>query len=219
VELLASIMKNFDSLCKGYGITASPESLKQMARYVDFLFEWNKKINLVSRKLSREAFYQKHILDSLLVPLLLKWDINKPKDIADFGSGGGLPGIPLAILCPCFRIVLVESIEKKAFFLKQAIGKLGLENVSLLSRRIETIQTPTVYDVILSRGVGSLKENVRICSSLLKSHGDLVVFKGASFQAEISGLKPEPRHSIEICPYLLPSDSKPRHLVVLKKVD
>ena len=132
-------------------------------QYTELIRSWNKTHNLVSRSQAQNLDH--HIEDSLSV-----FD-GVGQVVVDLGSGGGLPGIPIAIKGPEKQVVLVESNSKKASFLLNTINKLGLKNVKVINARIEDIEPTTLpknYEII-ARAVGSTEHLVK----LTKKHLDL----------------------------------------------
>ena len=135
---------------------------KLLEEYETFLISWNRTHNLISR--SQTTFLKEHIQDSLAISSKLQ------RCLVDLGSGGGLPGIPIAIANPEKTVILVESNTKKSAFLLNATGKLGLKNTQVINERIEKIDPSTLpeqFDIV-SRAVGSIKTNVNLVSGLLK---------------------------------------------------
>ena len=129
------------------------------------MFKWNKTHNLVSK--SQAQNLDEHIEDSLSVSNFLG------PEILDLGSGGGLPGIPIAIKGPDKQVVLVESSAKKASFLLNASNKLGLTNVTVIHARIEDIDPATLpknYEII-ARAVGSTEHLVKLTKKHLNQPG------------------------------------------------
>ena len=128
-----------------------------------FLISWNRTHNLISK--SQTTFLKEHIQDSLAISSKLQ------RCLVDLGSGGGLPGIPIAIANPEKTVILVESNTKKSAFLLNATGRLGLKNTQVINERIEKIDPsilPEQFDVV-SRAVGSIKTNINLVSNLLKN--------------------------------------------------
>ena len=136
---------------------------KLLEEYETFLISWNRTHNLISR--SQTTFLKEHIQDSLAISSKLQ------RCLVDLGSGGGLPGIPIAIANPEKTVILVESNTKKSAFLLNATGRLGLKNTQVINERIEKIDPSTLpeqFDVV-SRAVGSIKTNINLVSGLLKN--------------------------------------------------
>ena len=140
------------------------EQKKQILEYENHLISWNKTHNLVSK--SQASNLKEHIDDSLIISPLLE------DQIMDLGSGGGLPGIPLAICNPKKQFYLVESSAKKSSFLLNTISKLKLNNTHVINKRIEDIEDsglPESFDLI-ARAVGSTETILKMCENLLKRH-------------------------------------------------
>ena len=121
-------------------------------KFYDSLLAWNQKINLISRK-DTEALFSKHILHSLSISKVQIF--KKDEVVVDIGTGGGLPGIPLAILFPETQFILTDSIFKKAFAVEKIIEELGLQNVRVVHSRVEHLQKIKV-DYFVSRAVAPL---------------------------------------------------------------
>ncbi len=140
-----------------YGLKASEEQLELLDRYLEMVLEWNAKINLISRR-DEENIVGQHLLHSL-APLFV---LSMPEElmVMDLGSGGGFPGIPLAILKPGWTVVLVDSIRKKTLALEDMVARLALGSVRVVTGRVEEkdVLAPMrgKFDLILARGVASL---------------------------------------------------------------
>lgn len=171
-------------LASAAGITLSEEQHAQLARYLDLLLQANQRMNL-TRITDRAAAEVQHVGDSLTVlPFLPPGAIR----IADVGSGGGVPGIPLAIARPDARVMLVESTKKKAAFLKAAVAELGLANVSVSEWRAEDVgrsNSRETFDVAVARAVATLDWLVEWCLPLVKTGGKLLAMKGARAAIEV----------------------------------
>jgi 16S rRNA (guanine527-N7)-methyltransferase len=141
------------------GLDLNPEQHDRLVLYIDLLREWNAKVNLVSRK-DEEGIWPNHILHSL--SLLFEFSFPDGLRIADLGSGGGLPAIPLAIASPNTHIVMIESIRKKCVALEDILNRLSLTNISLVHGRAEEVarNQPLFhsFDVVTARGVAPLDE-------------------------------------------------------------
>lgn len=166
------------------GVSLTEAQHASMERYIELLLEANQTMNL-TRIPDVEAARVQHVADSLtLLPLIPA----AAMDIADVGSGGGVPGIPLAIVLPTRRFVLIESTKKKAVFLERAVTELGLTNVRVLAERVEDVargELRETFDIAIGRAVGRLVWLVEWCLPLLKKGGDLLAMKGAKAAEEI----------------------------------
>ena len=146
----------------------------------------NSPINLTAIK-DKEDFALKHILDSLY--FFLKHPLNI-RTVADIGSGGGFPGLPLAIYFTDWQITLVESIGKKCRFLEKAAKELELSNVRVVNARAEKIP-PADFDFITARGVGSVKELLKYTAHLVHDKGAWLMYKGERLNEEITKARPD----------------------------
>ena len=137
----------------------------QLADYKAHLVAWNNIHNLISKKQAQNI--DDHIADSLIISPFLK------KSIVDLGSGGGFPGIPLAITNPDKEFCLIESNTKKSSFLLSTTSRLGLDNTSVINQRIEKVETktfPESFDIVC-RAVGSTEFIISLTAPLLKKRG------------------------------------------------
>ena len=166
------------------GLTLSERQHDQLARYLDLLLAANQRMNL-TRITDRTAAEVQHIGDALTVlPFLPKGQFR----LADVGSGGGVPGIPLAIARPEAQVMLVESTKKKATFLKEAAAQLGLENLSVSEWRAEQVgrsNSRETFDVATARAVATLDWLAEWCLPLVKRGGKLLAMKGARAAEEL----------------------------------
>ena len=166
------------------------EQRRQFAELDSLYRDWNAKINVISRK-DIDALYEHHVLHSLGIAQMIRF---KPgTKILDFGTGGGFPGIPLAILFPECEFLLVDSIGKKVKVAGAVAESLGLKNVRVLHGRGEEIKEQ--FDFVVSRAVMQLQELVGFTKQLV--HGTqrngmpngLICLKGGELQAELRPFK------------------------------
>ena len=168
----------------GFPLTNSQVSLFTI--YWENLKLWNSKINLTSIRDDHEII-MKHFLDSVAV---LNYFVVQENDlVVDVGSGAGFPGIPIKILRPNLDLTLVESVSKKASFLKFLKTRLELENTKIINLRAEEIvklgQHRKNYDLVLTRYIASIEDSIDYCLPLLKPSGNWVAFKSGNVQDEI----------------------------------
>ena len=141
------------------------DQTNQLAEYKAHLIAWNKTHNLISKKQALNI--ESHIADSLIISSSLN------KNIVDLGSGGGFPGIPLAITNPDKEFYLIESNTKKSSFLLHTTSRLGLDNISVINQRIEKVETKTLpesFDIVC-RALGSTEFIISLTTHLLKKRG------------------------------------------------
>lgn len=169
------------------GITLKPSQEATLNRYLDLLFQANRRMNL-TRITDRQAAQVRHVADALT---LLAHLPAGPASIADVGSGGGVPGLPLAIVRPEAQFVLIEATRKKAAFLRQAANELRLTNVMVLDYRAEQVARGRLresFDVAVARAVASLAWLAEWCLPLLKIGGKMLAMKSADIDDELSRL-------------------------------
>ena len=163
------------------GLSSTPEQLKKQARYLDLLLEANKNINLTGIKEPKAAVI-KHTLDSLSASSAIEG-----VKIIDIGSGGGTPGIPLAIALPEKKFYLIEATQKKASFLNEAIRALKLDNVEIICERGESV-TNLSADTVISRAFGTINYLVTTSRHMVPKGGLFLAMKGKINPDEIRGL-------------------------------
>ena len=160
----------FRTLCKKNLLQVSDNQLDLLGRYSLILLSWNKKINLISRK-DENNFWQRHIIGS--VSFLFKFQLQSESTMLDIGTGGGLPGIPLAILHPTIKFTLIDSIQKKIHAVNDIVTQLKLDNVSVDCGRAEELAKKSDYaqkfDYVISRAVAPIKDLVKWCKPFLRS--------------------------------------------------
>lgn len=156
-------------LCAEQGMEIDLPTLQQLARYGDCLERWNHKINLISRKEDAPVII-KHIFHSLLITLYHSF--REGEDVLDLGTGGGLPGIPLSLLFPRTRFLLVDATGKKIAACQAMITELGINNAIALHTRVEELKG-VLFDTVLSRQVAPLDKLCSYSAPLLKAGGTL----------------------------------------------
>ena len=180
----------------------TPVQLKRFAALDPLYKEWNSKINVISRK-DIDGLYEKHVLHSLAIAAAFQFEPGM--EILDIGTGGGFPGIPLAIFFPEVKFLLADSIAKKLKVVDAVVEALELKNVTTQHVRVEEIKNRK-FDFVVSRAVAPLKELWRWSKPLLKTNPDkyrdqisnsefqpgLVCLKGGDLANEIhdSGTRP-----------------------------
>jgi 16S rRNA (guanine(527)-N(7))-methyltransferase RsmG len=157
----------------------SRETEQKLRAYQALLLTWNRRINLIGRQ-DEATFWQRHVLDCVQVAGLLP----STGDLADLGSGGGLPGLVIAIMRPA-PIHLVESDKRKAAFLMEASRSLGLANVAVHSQRIEEAELPPLTG-LTARALAALPVLLSYAARLLTPEGVAVFQKGRTAEAELT---------------------------------
>jgi len=192
------------TVCAKNGLKIQDDQLDMIGRYVLLLLEWNQKINLISRR-DEENIWQSHILHSIAP--LFQLGIPPKARAVDLGTGGGLPGIPLKILNPTIRIMMVDSTQKKITAVNEMTRALGLSDTIAVWGRAEEIavrkEFHQKFDIAVARGVGPLDELIRLAYPFLAAQtlgGEspcitqlparcLLAYKGGDLEHEIAKSK------------------------------
>ena len=177
--------------------------------YVGLLDKWNKAYNLTSVRDPNEMLVR-HILDSIIVAPYLQGS-----RFIDVGTGPGLPGIPLAIVCPESHFTLLDSLGKRVRFLRQVQHELKLDNVTPVQSRVEAFPAEPPFDGVISRAFASLNDMVSWCHHLPAANGHLYALKGLAQKEEMESL-PEGYDIVEVIELHVPRLEGERHLVVIK---
>jgi 16S rRNA (guanine527-N7)-methyltransferase len=184
----------------------------KLLAYLTLLDKWNRVYNLTAVR-DAERMVSHHLLDSLAaVPFF------PAESVLDVGSGGGLPGIPLAIARPELQVTLVDSIAKKTAFLLQAKAELGLNNLHVVTGRVEGFRPESGFGVITSRAFSDLGEFVALTRHLLKPGGRWLAMKGLYPNEEIAALPADVKVSADHA-LAVPGLDASRHLMVLELVE
>jgi 16S rRNA (guanine527-N7)-methyltransferase len=213
-------MKNFDraalSAVLGEGIDAmrldvSPAQQQKLMDYLALMFKWNAVYNLTSLRDPMQMVTH-HLLDSLAaVPAFAA-----ARNVLDVGSGGGLPGIVLAIVRPDMKVSMIDTVHKKTAFLTQVKAELGLTNVTVYTARVEQLQVSDKFDVITSRAFADLSDFVNWSSHLLADGGRYIALKGVAPKDEQERLPAEWKVD-KVEPLDVPRLGAERHLVFIER--
>ena len=180
-------------MAKRAGVELAPAQHERLSRYLDLLLAANARMNL-TRITDRAAADVQHIADALTLlahlrpPTPVSEERRPGLRIADVGSGGGVPGIPLAIARPDATVLLIESTKKKAAFLKEAIDTLELTNASVSEWRVEDVahsNNRETFDVAIARAVATMEWLAEWCLPLVKIGGKMLAMKGPKVAKEL----------------------------------
>jgi len=204
---LLTVLKNSLKNCD---LIVTAEQQQQLIHYVLMMHKWNKAYNLTSVR-DPQQMVIKHIVDSIVVaPFLDKIHY------IDVGTGPGLPGIPLAIMCPDKKFILLDSLGKRVRFMKQVAYELKIDNIQLVQSRVEYFVPSVEIDGVLSRAFASLKDMLHWCQHLVDSQGVFLALKGQLSADELNSL---PLGFIlqETIKLDVPGVEGERHIVKIKK--
>jgi 16S rRNA (guanine527-N7)-methyltransferase len=189
-------------------IQQTEQQNQALLRFLALLSKWNKTYNLTAIH-EPERMLTHHILDSLAVlPYLVHGNL------LDVGSGGGFPGIPLAIARPEMPITLMDASQKKCGFMQQAVIELRLEKVTVVHARVESFHAEESYQQIVSRAFSDLSDFVTKSAHLLAAGGQWLAMKGSHPQAEIAQLKAV--QIVRDIPLHIPGLSAERCLIIME---
>lgn len=215
-------MKNFAALSP---VALSDRQVSRFEQYADLLLDWNQRINLTAIT-DRDEVFVRHFLDSLtLVPIVEDSLGLSSLRCIDVGSGGGLPGIALAIVRPQWQITLLDSTRKKVNVLETFIDELALDNVTAVWGRAEEIADQPAhreqYDVAVARAVAELRELVEYCLPFVRPDGLMIAPKGTDIDEEVAAAE----HALEVLggslldvvPIQVPTLNEPQSVVIVQK--
>jgi 16S rRNA (guanine527-N7)-methyltransferase len=191
----------------------SADAAERLAAYVALLDKWNRTYNLTAiREPARMVTH--HVLDALAI--LPHLPAPPHARVLDVGSGGGVPGIPLAIARPMWHVTLLDGNHKKTTFLRQAVIELGLANVDVATTRVETFSATAPYDVAISRAYADLADFAAGAAAHVRADGVMAAMKGVYPDEELRELPP--RYEVLGAPAVnVPGLDATRHLVLMRE--
>ena len=180
--------QRLDALSAALGLPISTPQRAGLVTYVDLLARWNATYNLTAVR-EREAVWAQHIADCLAVLPALDRHLagGGTRRVLDVGSGGGLPGVVLALMRPALDVTCVDAVGKKAAFVRQVAGALALPNLHAVHGRVEALRAPP-FELVTSRAFASLADFVRLTRPLLAPGGSWLAMKGKLPADEIAAL-------------------------------
>lgn len=192
------------------GLSLSNQTIDSLLAYAEKLLKWNKTYNLTAITDPIDVI-DDHLLDALTVLSHL----GKTTRLLDVGTGGGVPGIPLAICRPNCHITLLDANSKKTAFLRQMAIELSLKNINVVTSRVENYRAEP-FETIISRAFSSLSQFLTLTSPLLQPNGRWLAMKGRALANEIASLPTG--YSIDgIITLSVPGSAAERHLIVVRR--
>lgn len=204
------------------GINLDDIQIKQFHQYYELLIEWNKVMNLTGIT-DYDEVNEKHFVDSLSINRVI--DLSKVSNIIDIGTGAGFPGLPLKIVFPHLKVVLLDSLQKRIGFLNKVIDELKLQDVVALHGRAEdyarNVEYREQFDVCVSRAVANLSILSEYCIPYVKVGGNFISYKSVNVEEELE----QSKSAISILggkienidKFNLPESNVERLLIVVKK--
>ena len=180
-------MNELKPLMNKLNIEEVEEKAQQLERYMEGVLVWNDKVNLTAIT-EREEFVQKHLIDSLLCAETLGF--TEASSICDVGTGGGFPGVPLAVCYPEKEFVLMDSLGKRVRIVRQLCDDLGIANVTAVHGRAEDFARQADYrdrfDLCVSRAVANMRVLCEYCMPFVRAGGFFIAYKGMDCESEIN---------------------------------
>jgi 16S rRNA (guanine527-N7)-methyltransferase len=202
--------RRLDDGAKALGVELDESQCERLWRYAQMLRERNEHVNLTSIT-SAEGILTLHMLDSLaVVPHL-----GDARRIVDVGTGGGFPGVPLAVACPEREFTLIDGTAKKVRFVAESLEALAIGNAQALHSRAENYPGEKLFDVVVVRAVGALADVLHNTAPLLGPRGRLLAMKGKLPEDELRAV---PRGwRADVVEFAVPGLDAERHLVVISR--
>ena len=226
-------MRLLERYARDMGMRLTEQHLSAFQTYQKELLEWNQRFNLTA--ITQENHIQiRHFLDSLTCLIALKQfsperargqRVDDPLSLLDIGTGAGFPGAPLKIVCPRWRVALLESTGKKVQFLEHLRGVLQIEDLEVIHGRAETVarqdEHREKYDVVVARAVAEMPVLAELMLPFARLGGVVIAMKAASAEAEVAeadrALAVLGGTLLRIIPLELPGLVEPRRLAVIRK--
>ena len=202
------------------GLELSPSNITDLELFLQEMGRWNQVHNLTAIEGEKDSI-RLHLIDSIAVLPVLRQFLKGPSPkIADLGSGGGLPAIPIAIIQPGWQLSLIEAIRKKTAFLQHVRGKLKLKNIEVLCERVEdaAVQQPAQFDAVISRAFTNLARFLDLSLPFLKPDGLVFAMKAKRADNEMKDVSMDDWRLVADEPLHIPNLAVERRLLVLAPV-
>ncbi len=203
--LLSQLVAGVEAM--GLQSTVTPEMQTQCLAYLSLLQKWNKVYNLTAVRDPQEMLIL-HLLDSLSVLPYIQ-----AGHLLDVGSGGGLPGLVIAITRPDVQVTTIDTVQKKTIFMRQVKAELGLSNVDVVHARVESYVPPSPFTQVISRAFSDIALFKQLTSHLMAPHGHWLAMKGLVPTEELAAAGVQPKEVIRL---QIPNLQAERHLIVFE---
>ena len=200
------------------GLNLSDSNIADLELFLQEMGRWNQVHNLTAIEGEQESI-RLHLIDSIAVlPIMRQFLKEASPKIADLGSGGGLPAIPIAIVQPEWHLTLIEAVRKKTAFLQHVRGKLKLKNIEVLSERVEdvAVQQKAQFDAVISRAFTNLARFLELSLPFLKPNGLVFAMKGKRADEEMQEVCMDDWQLLADEPLHIPNLSVERRFLVLR---
>jgi len=214
----ADLAGRLERACAQLGLAASDEARARLLDYLAQMQRWNRTYNLTAIRDPGQMLVQ-HLFDSLAVvgPFSEALEEGASARLYDVGSGGGLPGVVLAIMRPQWSVTCIDAVEKKTAFVRQMSGALSLPNLRARHARVETLE-PAGCDIVTSRAFASLDDFARLAGKHVRDSGTLVAMKGKLPEDEIEVLEAGGQWKVDrIQPLQVPELQAERCLIWMRR--
>lgn len=213
-------INEFIEKVKELGLEITNEKLKQLEIYANFLREYNEHTNLTAIT-DIEDIYLKHFYDSLTLTKVI--DLNTCKDLLDFGTGAGFPGMVIKIFFPSLKVTLLDSNNKKIKFLTELKDKIHVDNLELINTRVELLRNERLnyYDIVTARAVTNMPVLTELAMPLVKKDKYFIAMKGSNteeIKTSKNAISKMHGEIEEINTFLLSEESGMRNIIKIKKI-
>jgi 16S rRNA (guanine527-N7)-methyltransferase len=205
---------------EGLGLNLNSKNIADLELFLREMGRWNRVHNLTAIEGEKNAI-RLHLIDSIAVlPIMRQYLTSPSPSVADLGSGGGLPAIPIAIVQTAWNLTLIEAVRKKTAFLQHIRGRLNLKNIQVLSERVEVVakSQPGQFDAVISRAFTNLAHFLELSLPLLKSNGLVFAMKAKRADEELQDVCMDDWRMVADEPLQIPNLAVERRLLVLSPV-
>jgi 16S rRNA (guanine527-N7)-methyltransferase len=205
---------------EGLGLNLNSKNIADLELFLREMGRWNQVHNLTAIEGEKNSI-RLHLIDSIAVLPIMRQFLTGPSPrIADLGSGGGLPAIPIAIVQTAWNLTLIEAVRKKTAFLQHIRGRLNLKNIQVLSERVEVVakSQPGQFDAVISRAFTNLAHFLELSLPLLKSNGLVFAMKAKRADEELRDVCMDDWRMVADEPLQIPNLAVERRLLVLSPV-